>query len=199
MSFDLWSIWWRHFAWYWAAREWVCVWREWMENWIAKTHKNKAHLRRAIFFFTTIMSIYRPYMQIGDYFFLLSRRMYCCRHRLIFISLFMPRFLYYSAFWYDFTVPLEQKTLNHEYQNMTQKRTTYKKWVDVRRQTKTTTGKRKKHFFIQKTKISVHYINFQVIIHFKWTRLICTHRIICMNASIDKALLSGRCARIGAH
>lgn len=31
-----------------------------------------------------------------------SRRMYCCRHRhrhrLIFISLFMPRFLYYSAF-----------------------------------------------------------------------------------------------------
>lgn len=55
------------------------------ENWIAnntKTYKNKAHLSRVIIFFTTKMSIYRPYMQIGDYFF--SRRMYCRCHRPIF-------------------------------------------------------------------------------------------------------------------
>lgn len=41
------------------------------ENWIAnntKTYKNKAHLSRVIIFFTTKMSIYRPYMQIGDFF-----------------------------------------------------------------------------------------------------------------------------------
>lgn len=30
-----------------------------------------------------------------------------------------------------------------------------------------------------KNKISVHYINFQVIIHFKWTRLICTQIYEC--------------------
>lgn len=90
----------------------------------AKTHKNKAHLSRAIcFFFTTKMSIYRPYMQIGDYFLSLGECIVAVAATASFLFRYscLDSFILFCILIRFYTVPLEQKTLNHEYQNMTQK------------------------------------------------------------------------------
>lgn len=158
----------------------VCGSNGWKLNRQLQQNENKAQRSRVIFFFHhKNVNFFVHICKLAIIFIFIFGTMYCCRHRLIFFYLCSDFFIlfwiliqFYGAIGTkDFQSWIAKQNAKHDtHKKVTQKR---KKLVEMRKKMQITTAT-KRHFSNNKKSV-VHYFNFQVIIHFKWTRLICTY------------------------
>lgn len=135
-----------------------------------------------MWFFSTKMSICRP-IRINWRIFLAYFSCHCRRlvHNIWFLLFHFDLF----AIQFFFCVLPEQKTLNRMPTHSPERNTETRKKTKIERDNITLPSKNLMHKNNnynkekkkrEREKISVHYFNFQVIIHFKCTRLICTYK-----------------------